>query len=136
MHRHAQNSAVLRLLVVEDHAATAHALRAVLARAGHVVTVAGSVADALRQARGAAFDLLISDLGLPDGDGHELMKRLREFSDIPGIAMSGFGMVEDIRRSREAGFAAHLIKPVEGRRLCAAVEDLWARLHRSGKPLR
>jgi CheY-like chemotaxis protein len=58
------------------------------------------------------FDLLMSDLGFPDGSGHDLMRQLRERGHkFPGIASSGYGQEEDIRRSREAGFAAHLTKP-------------------------
>lgn len=120
----------LSLLIVEDHADTARAMRALLARSGHTVAVAGSVADALQQAAKSAFDVLISDIGLPDGDGYELMRRLRQTAPIPGIAMSGFGRAEDIQRSRDAGFDVHLVKPVDGRKLRAAIGDLWQRAKR------
>ena len=74
--------------------------------------VAGNVATALELAGRQAFDLLVSDLGLPDGSGHDLMCRLRKCGHkFPGIALSGYGREEDIQRSREAGFAAHLTKP-------------------------
>ena len=78
----------------------------------HVET-AGDVATALELAGRHPFDLLISDLGLPDGSGHDLMRELRSRGHtFPGIALSGYGQEEDILRSREAGFAAHLTKPV------------------------
>ena len=64
---------------------------------------------------------MISDLGLPDGTGHELMRAIRERHDIRGIALSGYGMEDDLRRSEEAGFAEHLTKPVDLTRLEAAI---------------
>ena len=65
--------------------------------------------------------MLISDLGLPDGSGYEILSRLGAARPMPGIAMSGYGMDEDIRRSREAGFAEHLVKPIEIPQLIAAI---------------
>jgi two-component system, chemotaxis family, CheB/CheR fusion protein len=102
----------LRILLVEDHGASANMLRVVLTSGGHEVELAGDVATALDLAEADAFDLLISDLGLPDGSGHDLMRRLRERGHkLLGIALSGYGQEEDIQRSRAAGFAAHLTKP-------------------------
>ena len=76
----------------------------------------------------AAFDLMVSDLGLPDGSGHDLMRRLRERGHkFPGVALSGYGQEEDIRRSYEAGFAAHLTKPASREALVAAVASVTAR---------
>jgi CheY-like chemotaxis protein len=77
------------------------------------VQTAGSVAEALKAAEGADFDVLVSDLGLPDGTGCELMRQIRDRHPLRGIAMSGYGMEEDVRRSREAGFSEHLVKPVD-----------------------
>ena len=68
------------------------------------------------------FDLLISDVALPDGTGLELMMQLRAISNIPGIAISGFGNNGDIERSLQAGFSEHLIKPVKLDTLEAAIE--------------
>ena len=68
------------------------------------------------------FDLLISDIALPDGSGMELMMRLHAISRIPGIAISGFGNNGDIEKSLQAGFAEHLIKPVKLDALEAAIE--------------
>jgi len=68
------------------------------------------------------FDLLISDVALPDGTGMELMMQLRAISNIPGIAISGFGNNGDVERSLQAGFSEHLIKPVKLDTLQAAIE--------------
>ena len=103
----------LRLLLVEDHDATLLVLSRLLTGVGHRVTVARTMAEAWEKARGESFDAVISDLGLPDGTGAELMERLRETYGLRGIALSGYGMEEDLVRSRNAGFVAHIIKPVD-----------------------
>ena len=68
------------------------------------------------------FDLVISDLGLPDGSGHDLMRRLKASHDLDGICLSGYGMDEDVARSLDAGFREHLTKPVNFEKLRAAVD--------------
>ena len=73
---------------------------------------AGTVAEALQRADETAVDLVVSDIGLPDGDGYSLMERLRDKHGLTGIALSGSGMEQDIARGRAAGFTEHLIKPV------------------------
>jgi len=103
----------LHILLVEDHGDTARIMSRILQTKGHTVHVAGDVASALALAAAQPFDLLLSDLGLPDGTGLNLMAELRRRgSTLPGIALSGYGQEEDIRRSQEAGFLAHLTKPV------------------------
>jgi CheY-like chemotaxis protein len=72
----------------------------------------GSVKEAIAAAEASEFDLLLSDIGLPDGSGIELMRQLGSRFNIKGIALSGFGQDEDLRRSSEAGFATHLTKPI------------------------
>jgi len=112
----------LRILLVEDHGDTARIMKRLLQMDGHEVRAAGDVATGLEMALGEAFDLLISDLGLPDGSGVDLMRRLRASgSKLPGIAVSGYGQEEDIRRSREAGFAIHLTKPTSPDRLAESI---------------
>ena len=101
-----------RVLLVEDHADTARALTRLLQRSGYPVTTANNVADALRLADAEPFDVVVSDLGLPDATGYDLMRQLRQRHAIKGIALSGYGMDEDMRRSREAGFVDHLTKPI------------------------
>lgn len=102
----------LGLLLVEDHLATLKALSHLLRRDGHHVVTAANVADALAAAEANVFDLVISDLGLPDGSGTELMQKLRATYGLRGIALSGYGMEEDVSRSNDSGFFTHLIKPV------------------------
>jgi two-component system CheB/CheR fusion protein len=115
----------LRLLLVEDHADTAEAMADLLRDRGHEVTVARCVTDALARAGASGatggFDLVVSDLGLPDGSGLELMRELAGLYGLPGIALSGYGTEEDVRRSLEAGFARHLTKPVNIHALEAAI---------------
>ncbi len=106
-------TAPMRVLLVEDHAATRNALQHLLRNRDYRVTAAASAGDALRQARAGTFDLIISDVGLPDRSGYELMAELRTFQpQLIGIALSGYGMEEDFTRSKEAGFSTHLIKPI------------------------
>lgn len=114
----------VRLLLVEDHADTSRVLSIHLRRAGYDVTVAGNVATALNLAREQNFDILVSDLGLPDQTGFELMRQLQEIRPTPGIAMSGYGMVEDVRKSKASGFSEHLVKPISVPRLEEAIRRL------------
>jgi CheY-like chemotaxis protein len=111
----------LRLLIVEDHRDTAELLSSLLELRGHEVTVAASVQDALRVANETPFDLVVSDVGLPDATGYDLMRQLRARKPILGIAISGWGRPEDIAKSREAGFSEHLTKPVGLQKLEQAI---------------
>jgi CheY-like chemotaxis protein len=112
----------LEILLVEDHGDTARILQRMLQAKGHRVETAGDVATALERMQERSFDLLLSDLGLPDRSGLELRQELHQMGrDMPSIALSGYGQDEDIRRSREAGFAEHLTKPVNFGQLEAAI---------------
>jgi signal transduction histidine kinase/CheY-like chemotaxis protein len=112
----------LRILLVDDHQDTCTALERLLIRRGHLVAATHNVRSAMEAAVRNRFDLLISDIALPDGTGTELMTWLRAISGIPGIAISGFGMNGDIEKSLEAGFAEHLVKPVKMEKLEAAID--------------
>ena len=112
----------LRLLVVEDHADTREMLATLLSASNYAVTAVSSVEAALQLASAARFDIVLSDLGLPDGTGYDLMKQLRDLHGIKGIALSGYGMEQDQQRSREAGFLDHVIKPVNVDELMAAIQ--------------
>ena len=112
----------LRILLVDDHLDTCTALERLLVRRGHLVAAAHNVRSAMEAAARSPFDLLISDIALPDGTGTELMTYLRAIAHIPGIAISGFGMNGDIEKSFEAGFAEHLVKPVKMENLEAAID--------------
>jgi len=84
-----------------------------LRRRGYYVQSAASLQSALELSAKEEFDVLISDLGLPDGSGIELMQKLNSARPLVGIALTGFGMEEDIRKTREAGFKYHLVKPID-----------------------
>lgn len=112
----------LKILLVDDHHDTCAALEKLLARRGHLVAVTHDVRSAMEAGVRNKFDLLISDIALPDGTGMELMMQLRAIANIPGIAISGFGHNGDIERSLQAGFSEHLIKPIKLDKLEAAIE--------------
>jgi signal transduction histidine kinase/ActR/RegA family two-component response regulator len=112
----------LRILLVDDHEDTCTALEKLLVRRGHLVAATHNMRSAMEAAVRNQFDLLISDIALPDGNGMELMMQMRAISKIPGIAISGFGNNGDIEKSLQAGFAEHLIKPVKLDALEAAIE--------------
>ncbi|HVX86063.1 MAG TPA: response regulator [Phycisphaerae bacterium] len=114
----------LRILLVEDHPDTARVMGRLIATLGHQVETVGSVTDALERLAHAPFDLLASDVGLPDGTGLDLIREIRKRSNIPAIALSGFGMEEDVRQCLDAGFNGHLTKPVNIDRLNLLMHDL------------
>ena len=114
------------ILVVDDHHDTLRSMKLLLTRLGYHVLAAENMTDALRIAAEEKFDILLSDIGLPDGSGLELIKRIRETRSVPALALSGFGMDEDLQRSRDAGFSDHLTKPVSLDRLQSAIAGLEA----------
>jgi two-component system, chemotaxis family, CheB/CheR fusion protein len=101
-----------KILVVDDHADSAMLLARLLKMEGHEVKTAGTVLGARKLCEAEKFDLLISDIGLPDGSGYDLFGYLRNQYDMKGIVLSGRGQPEDVAASERAGFAAHLVKPV------------------------
>ncbi len=112
----------LKILLVDDHQDTCAALEKLLVRRGHLVAATHNVRSAMEAAARNKFDLLISDIALPDGSGTDLMMQLRAISSIPGIAISGFGGNGDIERSLQAGFSEHLVKPIKLDDLETAIE--------------
>jgi CheY-like chemotaxis protein len=122
--RQAVEAGKRRILVVDDHGDTLRSMQLLLRRLGYEVLAAENMTDALQIAEEQPFDILLSDIGLPDGSGLELLKRIRRTRDVPALALSGFGMDEDVERSRDAGFSDHLIKPVSIDRLQAAIAQL------------
>ena len=117
----------VRFLLVDDHADTLESLRSLLAREGHEVRTAATISQALEIAETYEFEILISDIALPDGQGTELLARLKSARNPPlGIALSGFGMEDDRKRSKRAGFAEHLTKPVDFAVLQRAIKRLAA----------
>jgi DNA-binding response OmpR family regulator len=111
----------LHILLVGDHEDTLRGMARLLGRK-HVVTDVDKVAHALEAAGKQPFDLVISDLGLPDGSGLDLMRQLRDQYGLQGICLTGFGMEDDLIRSADAGFCSHLTKPVDLRKLEATIE--------------
>ncbi len=112
------------LLVVDDHHDTCLGMKMLLERRGYRITLAHTADQAIQKAQAEKFDLLISDIGLPDRSGYELMKELRETNSLRGIALSGFGMENDINQARAAGFSEHLTKPINFERLDEAIQNL------------
>jgi PAS domain S-box-containing protein len=114
-----------RILLVEDHADTARIMTRLLQKQGFDLATAGNVNDALALATSEKFDLLISDIGLPDGTGIDLMRQLRTLPYAPrAIALTGFGMEEDVRKTLEAGFERHLTKPVNFQQLQTIISQM------------
>ena len=111
-----------RVLLVEDNPDTLHVMARVLRSLGCEVVTAAGVTEAMDAARARDFDLLVSDVGLPDGTGWELIQAMRTIRpNVRGVAISGFVQPDDIRRSLAAGFEEHLAKPVDIERLESAV---------------
>ena len=110
----------LRIFVVENHEDTRFLLGLLLEQLGHTVFATATKAEALASMADAHCDVLISDIGLPDGNGWELMAQLGPGAPPYAIAMSGFGQLSDRQRSLGVGYRHHLLKPVEPNQL----EDL------------
>jgi CheY-like chemotaxis protein len=103
----------LRILVVEDHADTLRVMGRLLNHLGHDISMAGGAQSALQKVESKEFDVVLSDIGLPDGSGYEVIAQAKQKQPVKGIAFTGFNKDEDIRRSKEAGFDFHLSKPVD-----------------------
>ena len=115
------------VILVEDHADTAECLRKFLTNIGYKVYVAPDVASARGLAKAVAFDVLLSDLRLPDGTGWDLMEELSAKQPIRAIAISGYNTEDDIARSRQVGFLDHLAKPLVFEELTAAIDQAVGR---------
>jgi CheY-like chemotaxis protein len=115
----------MRVLVVDDHADTLKVMVRLLTAFGHEVTTASTVAMAAE--KGGGFDLLITDLGLPDGSGVDVLKNLRQHGQVPAIVISGYGSADDIRTCTEAGFNRHLTKPIDLMELKATIDQVVSR---------
>lgn len=115
-------------LVVDDNPDITDLLAAVLSHAGYTVSSAHSAPDALTMAVAQHFDVIVSDIGMPGMTGHELARALRalpEYRAIPLVAVTGFDMYDDRERSAEAGFSAHLSKPIDPLALTRAIRGVW-----------
>jgi signal transduction histidine kinase len=114
----------MQLLLVEDHQETRQLMQRLLKRMGHHVTATNSAQAALAAAASRKFDLVVSDLGLPDMSGLEMMQQMRDLHGLRGIAVSGFGTEEDVAESRAAGFVRHLTKPISIEKLSEMLSAL------------
>jgi DNA-binding response OmpR family regulator len=111
----------VRILFVEDDPDTASAMSRLLTHCGYQVQTAASVDEAVRSWSGGSFDLLISDIGLPDGTGRDILRAISGAEQVRAIVISGHGLDEDVQESRSAGFAEHLVKPVSFQTLEATI---------------
>ena len=111
-----------KVLVVDDHADTVDILARLLKKAGCAVTTASGLRDAQAHLNAGTFDVIVSDLGLPDGNGIDLMRQARQHHAIKGIALSGSDSPEERRKCEEAGFCEHLVKPVDMPKLLQAIQ--------------
>jgi CheY-like chemotaxis protein len=116
----------LRILVVEDHGDTRRTLARLLKHFGHDISEADSTQSALEIVRSKKFDVVLSDIGLPDGTGYDIISQAKQKQPVKGVALTGFGTDEDIRRSREAGFDFHLTKPVDFHELRSVLAQVGA----------
>ncbi|HXM32349.1 MAG TPA: response regulator, partial [Chthoniobacterales bacterium] len=112
------------ILVVDDHLDTCTGMKMMLERRGYRVTIAHTADQAVEKAQHEEFDLVISDIGLPDRSGYELMRELSAMKGLRGIALSGFGMENDVSRARASGFSEHLTKPINFDRLEESIQSL------------
>ncbi|HEY8666696.1 MAG TPA: hybrid sensor histidine kinase/response regulator, partial [Tepidisphaeraceae bacterium] len=114
----------LRVLLVEDHHDTLRVMSKLLRALGYSVIGATTVAAAVELADREAFDVLVSDIGLPDGTGMDLLRKIKSKRPFKAVAVSGFGQEEDRIRSKQAGFLEHLTKPVDFQRLQAVLKQM------------
>src|SRR5205085_5822739 len=114
----------LRILLVEDHADTRRTLARLLKYFGHDISVAESTQSAFEILRSKTLDVILSDIGLPDGSGYDVISEAKRNQKLTGIALTGFGMEEDIKRSKKAGFDFHLTKPVDFQELRSVLAEV------------
>ena len=103
----------LRILVVEDHADTLRVVARLLDHFGHEISLADGAQIALQIIESKEFDVILSDIGLPDGNGYEVIAQAKLKGPVKGVALTGLDKDEDAKRSKEAGFDFHLTKPVD-----------------------
>jgi PAS domain S-box-containing protein len=124
----------LRILLIEDHLNTRATLVQLLKSWGHSVDEAETLAQGRQLVKSQRFDLLLTDVELPDGVGSDLMREIRETSSvIPGIALTGFDAATYAAGSMEAGFLLHFTKPIATEKLKTAIEEIARAQQRSGQ---
>jgi PAS domain S-box-containing protein len=115
----------LHILLVEDHEDSAEVMSRFLREKGYDVRTCATLAEALAAANDQPFDLVLCDIGLPDGTGIDLIRSLRQRSSVPAVALTGFGMDDDIDLYKQSGFDAHLTKPVNFQKLEILIGHLF-----------
>jgi CheY-like chemotaxis protein len=118
-----RHASTVKILLVEDNHDNAESMGHLLESLGYRVRIADSVESALRAAT-EPFDVLVCDIGLPDGDGRQLVRELSRERAVPAIALSGYGTREDVSRNLDAGFRRHLTKPIDAEELIAAIDSV------------
>jgi PAS domain S-box-containing protein len=116
----------LRILLVEDHSDTRRTLSRLLSHFGHQISVADNTQSALEIVQSQQFDVVLSDIGLPDGSGYEVITQAKRKQPIKAVAITGFGTDEDVRRGKEAGFDFHLVKPIDFHELRNVLDQVGA----------
>jgi len=123
------NPPSLHILLVENHDDSRQYLAMYLEGSGHLVTPAATVKEALNAAHDGNYDVLLSDIGLPDGDGWQLLQEAHFSHPVYAIAMSGFGMNTDRERSKQAGYRHHVLKPIDIDKLDEILAEAAGELH-------
>jgi len=121
-----RNTQQISILLVEDHEDSAEVMSRLLRQKGYSVETCATVTEALNIVSARQFNLLLSDIGLPDGTGIDLIRQIRQHSSLPAIALTGFGMDQDVARYRESGFDAHLTKPVNFQKLEMVINQFFS----------
>ena len=116
----------LRILVVEDHGETLRTLSRLLVHFGHEISMADGAQSALAIVESKQLDVVLSDIGLPDGSGYDVIAQAKRKQPVKGVALTGFDKEEDVRRSKEAGFDFHLTKPIDFHELRTVLAQVGA----------
>jgi CheY-like chemotaxis protein len=116
----------LRILLVEDHSDTRRTLSRLLTHFGHQISVADNTQSALKIMGSQEFDVVLSDIGLPDGSGYDVISEAKRKQQVKAVAITGFGTDEDIRRGKDAGFDFHLVKPIDFHELRSVLDEVGA----------
>ena len=116
----------LRILVVEDHRETLQALSRLLTHFGHEIFLADGAQSALEIIGSREFDVVLSDIALPDGSGYDVISEAKRKQPVKAVALTGFGATADIQRGKEAGFDFHLTKPIDFHELRTVLDRVSA----------
>lgn len=116
----------LRILVVEDHNETLEALSRLLNHFGHEISTANNARSALDMISSKEFDVVLCDIGLPDGNGYDVIAEAKRKRTLKAVALSGFAARDDIERGKKAGFDFHLAKPVDFHELRSVLGQIAA----------